>query len=64
MSARQSRWNIAALEWVLREGPSDKMTAMLALMDKEPPYKDHKEEHSRQMEEHVQRLEDRNKLGQ
>lgn len=49
---------------MLREGLSDKMTAMLTLIDKEPSYKDQEKEHSRQMEQHVPRLEDRNKLGQ
>lgn len=64
MSGRKSRKNAAALAWVLREGLSEKMTAMLMLTDKEPSYKDQEEEHSRRIEQHVQKLKDRNKLGQ
>lgn len=60
MSGRKSRKNTAAE----KEGLSDKMTAILMLIDKEPSYKDQEEEHSRQMEQHMQKLKGRNKLGQ
>ena len=49
---------------MLREGLSDKMTALQTLTDKEPSYRGQEDEHSEQMEQKVQRLEDRSKLGQ
>lgn len=64
MRGKQSRYNTASIEWVFREGLSDKMTAMLTFIDKESSYKDQEEKLSRQMEQHVQSLEDRNKCGQ
>lgn len=64
MSARQSRQRTVTLEQVPREGLSDKVTAMLVSTDKGSSHKDREEEPCRQMEQRVQRLEDRNKLGQ